>query len=53
MGAVVLVTHALVEIIMLAASVITKTSKHKWLQVRTIVSVCEAFALALLMALHV
>ena len=53
MGAVVLVTLALVEIIMLAASMITKTSKQKWLQVRTIVSVCEAFALALLMALHV
>ena len=53
MGAVVLVTLALVEIIMLAVGIMTKISSQKWLQVRTIVSVCEAFALALLMAFHI
>lgn len=53
MGAIVLVALALVEIVMLVASIIAKTSSKKWLQVRTTVSVCEALALALLMALHV
>ena len=53
MGAIVLVTLAIVEIVMLVASIKTKSSSQKWLQIRTAVSVCEAVALALLMALHV
>ena len=53
MGATVLLALAIVEIVMLIASITTKSPSRKWIRTRTVVSVCEAVALALLMALHV
>ena len=53
MGTMVLGALALVEIIMLVVSATTRSSSSKWIRTRTIVSVCEALVLALLMAFHV
>ena len=52
MGATVLLVLAVVEIVMLVASVRTKSPSQKWMRTRTIVSVCEAVVLVLLAALN-
>ena len=51
MGAAVLLALAIVEIVTLAASINMRSSSRKWISIRTIVSVCEVVALALLMVL--